>query len=60
MERNVDATSIVMWLIAGMCVVLGVFVAPRFDGVTWVPLAIAAGIGLMAYRRDAARKAKHQ
>lgn len=49
--NRTDLTGIVMWAMAGLCVVLAIVVAPQHGGSTVIPLLIAVAIGYMAHRR---------
>lgn len=51
MTRNEPSVSeIVLWAVAALCVVLALAIAPSQGGSTVIPLAIAAGLGYLAYR----------
>lgn len=41
--------ELVIWLIAAICLVLGIVVAPIADGNTLLPLIIGVALGVMAH-----------
>ena len=45
-----STSEIVIFVFAGLCVVLGVVVAPLTGGIGWIGLLIAAVLGWQGYR----------
>ena len=48
--NKTSVSEIVLWAVATLCVVLALAIAPSQGGSTLIPLAIAAGLGYLAYR----------